>query len=550
MANHLVHSVIALLAFVLFALAVSIRLSPPSSAFVSSGVVINEFRTNGPNGADDEFIELVNGSDSVVNVHGWQVIVLNGFTESTRIPVPSISLPLGAHLLLSGPRYSGAAKGDWLYNQGIADNCSIRLWDAAGLVVDAVSTEVGFSEEGGTLPIIDRNEDWSYERVRDTDHNDQDFRLISPSHPRSIRDAPLSATATATPAVVSPGDPLLLTVKVTSPPPLSTGLIAFCALDSLGGNGGQLLFDDGSHGDAVPGDRIFSCQITVPFGTELGIKTLTACAADKQNRSTCAIIVFDVGVVTPGPGCLSERFRVKTGTDPDVSRVALFSTPTPSTVASIRRPGTPQAITENSRVSPFETTVWIVSARLTAFKTEDDSAYRLILEDANGESMVVRIPCPCCVASGSPFRFRTAAARAKFDQLFSATDTLQSASEPVFVEGVGFYDSVSDQTGAQSRAGLYPVLNIDFNIDPLKPRIISASVSGKKLVVFGLNFDQGARIFIESQKQKTTNDASEPRTSLVSKKAGKTIERGQEVTLTVKNANGSVSDGFTFRRPS
>ena len=65
-----------------------------------------------------------------------------------------------------------------------------------------------------------------------------------------------------------------------------------------------------------------------------------------------------------------------------------------------------------------------------------------------------------------------------------------------------------------------------------------------------MNFDDGAKIFIDSQKQKTSNGDNEPSTSLVAKKAGKIIERGQEVTLTVTNANGSVSNEFTFRRPN
>lgn len=551
MAYRLIRSISVLLAIALFVLVASVRLSTPSSASASGGIVIDEFRTNGPNGEDDEFIELTNTSDSAVFLHGWEVIASTGFTELTRIPVPSIYLPPGAHVLLTGPRYSGVVRGDWLYNQGITDNCSIRLWNAAGLVADSVSTEVGFLGEGGPLPTIARDDDWSYERVRDTGYNDQDFRLISPSHPHSIREAPLSATGSATPAVVSPGDPVLLTISVTSPPPLSTGLTAFCPLDSLHGNGGQLLFDDGSHGDAVPGDRTFSFRFTVPLGTEFGMKTLTACAGDRQNRSACVMLTFDVGLVTPGPSCFTERFQIKTGTDEDVSRVALFPAgPSPTTVGSIRRLVAPGPVPASSRVAPFETTVWIVSARLTAFKIDEDSAYRLILEDAKGETIIVRIPCPCCVASGSPFRSRIATARAKFDSLFSATNTLQAVSVPVVVEGVGFFDPDNDQAGAKNGAGFYPVLGIDFNVDPFKPRITSAAVSGKKLLVFGLNFDDGAKIFIDSQKQKTSNDDNEPGTSLVAKKAGKMIERGQQVTLTVKNANGSVSDGLTFRRPN
>ena len=59
-----------------FALALSfiaISFVPPSTGAVSSTVVISEFRTRGPNGGNDEFIELYNLSTSPVNIGGWRI---------------------------------------------------------------------------------------------------------------------------------------------------------------------------------------------------------------------------------------------------------------------------------------------------------------------------------------------------------------------------------------------------------------------------------------------------------------------------------------------
>jgi hypothetical protein len=81
------------------------------------------------------------------------------------------------------------------------------------------------------------------------------------------------------------------------------------------------------------------------------------------------------------------------------------------------------------------------------------------------------------------------------------------------------------------------------------PKIVSASVSGKKLFVMGGNFDEGAVILLNGEQQKTTNDDSTPTNTLIGKKAGKKIERGVPVILQVRNADGKLSSEFSFTRP-
>jgi len=82
------------------------------------------------------------------------------------------------------------------------------------------------------------------------------------------------------------------------------------------------------------------------------------------------------------------------------------------------------------------------------------------------------------------------------------------------------------------------------------PRIASASISGKNLIILGDHFQEGAVIEINGNAQRTRNDQPDPTTLLVGKKAGKRIAAGETVTLTVLNPSGFRSDSFTFTKPA
>lgn len=76
------------------------------------------------------------------------------------------------------------------------------------------------------------------------------------------------------------------------------------------------------------------------------------------------------------------------------------------------------------------------------------------------------------------------------------------------------------------------------------PRIVSASVQGKKLFVFGENFDPGAVILLNGVEQKTKHDGQNPETTLIGKKVGKKIKPGDKHQ--VRNFDGTPSEEFTF----
>jgi len=98
-----------------------------------------------------------------------------------------------------------------------------------------------------------------------------------------------------------------------------------------------------------------------------------------------------------------------------------------------------------------------------------------------------------------------------------------------------------DPTGTSFHAGTDAGV---FDYQYATPRITSASVARKNLLVGGENFDLGAVILLNGQEQNTTNDAANPQTGLVGKKADKKIRPGDR--LQVRNANGTLSEEFTF----
>ena len=85
---------------------------------------------------------------------------------------------------------------------------------------------------------------------------------------------------------------------------------------------------------------------------------------------------------------------------------------------------------------------------------------------------------------------------------------------------------------------------------PVGPRVLSASVEGKNLYVFGDGFSSGAVVVMDGEDQKSRNDSDNPALTLIAKKAGKRIAPGQSVTLQVRNSNGVLSNPFVFKRPA
>jgi len=201
--------------------------TPTQIRLPSTSVVISEFRTRGPNGGFDEFVELYNMSNSPVDISGWMINGSSncGATVGTRVTINSgeILQPHTHWLAInnSPSGYSGSVPGDQTYTTGVSDGGGFALLDSLGNLIDSVGMCVDTAYyEGAPLAPYTDNSNRSYERLpggtagngQDTDNNSADFAARENAGPQN----------TCSPAVgsapVSIGDnfysPATITVSV------------------------------------------------------------------------------------------------------------------------------------------------------------------------------------------------------------------------------------------------------------------------------------------------------------------------------------------------
>jgi len=88
--------------------------------------------------------------------------------------------------------------------------------------------------------------------------------------------------------------------------------------------------------------------------------------------------------------------------------------------------------------------------------------------------------------------------------------------------------------------------NIFITKIDMGPKISSATVDGKNLLVSGENFEEGAVILVDGEDQRTVNPDQDFTNSLLGKKTAKRIAPGQTVTLRVRNPDGVLSPEVSF----
>ena len=182
------------------------------AAAASPNILISEFRTRGPLGGNDEFIEIWNNSGVAVNIGGYTLRGSNNAgTTSQRAAVPAGTiLNPGCYYLFTNATattgYSGAVPGNTTFLTGITDDGGIAILNAAAVIVDQVGMSAGSAyKEGATLAPTAANANQSYERKPgggsgnslDTDNNNSDFLFHNASsNPQNQSSVCLGATPT------------------------------------------------------------------------------------------------------------------------------------------------------------------------------------------------------------------------------------------------------------------------------------------------------------------------------------------------------------------
>ena len=239
------------------------------SASVATNVVISQFRTRGPNGTSDEFIELYNPTSAAVNIGGWLIKVSNSSgAVDTRVTInANVQLATGQHYLIANNAtggYGGSVAADQTYSTDITDDGGIALFMSNGTtIVDQVGMSSGSAyKEGTILTPFTTNTDQAYERkpgassgnCTDSTSNAGDFYVQAPSEPRdatSAAIAPTCQTATPTPTLTPTA-----TVTGTAPYPVILSSNAF--------NPSVITI---THGSTVKWTNLDSTNHTVSSGT-------------------------------------------------------------------------------------------------------------------------------------------------------------------------------------------------------------------------------------------------------------------------------------------
>src|SRR5206468_1992951 len=87
---------------------------------------------------------------------------------------------------------------------------------------------------------------------------------------------------------------IIMDVTPANAPP-STGIMVFVNLSAVGGPAIQYLFDDGTHGDALPGDNKYACLFAMPSSVAVGTYPISYNVTDGQLRTATGTFPFIVG---------------------------------------------------------------------------------------------------------------------------------------------------------------------------------------------------------------------------------------------------------------
>jgi beta-lactamase superfamily II metal-dependent hydrolase len=168
---------------------------PPSGGTSGSELVtISEARFRGPNGANDEFVELRNVGVDSADISGWklQACSATSGSASNRATVPASTTldPGGYYLIARSSYYSGSTTPDLTFSAAIADGGGVRVVDAGSAYIDGVGSVAPTTSEcreGDGLTFPGANNDESFHRagsgITDTDDNADDFDGPSASTP-------------------------------------------------------------------------------------------------------------------------------------------------------------------------------------------------------------------------------------------------------------------------------------------------------------------------------------------------------------------------------
>lgn len=330
-------------------------------ALVSQTVVISQFYGGGGQATApyaNDFVELFNRGTAAVSLSGWstQYASASG-SEWFVTPLTNVTLQPGQYYLIQyassgsvgsalptpdviAPAITNNAGNTFIPNLSATTgklalvNSTTKLPASACPTGDASIIDLVGYGASATCFENTKTADASVTTAgarkgggcTETDNNGTDFSIQAPA-PRNTAtttnactggNPTISAIGSASPNSLSPGASTLLKVSVspaTTPP--STGITVVGNLTNIGGSASQTFYDDGTNGDAVAGDNIFSFQYTIPANASGGATTVSTTVTDAQGRTTNPTIGISINAALANDDPLT--LGNPSGATPDVA---------------------------------------------------------------------------------------------------------------------------------------------------------------------------------------------------------------------------------------
>ncbi len=299
----------------------------PTAEALSSTIVISQIYGGGGNAGSTythDFIELFNRGNTTINVTGWsvqyasatgttwQVTNLSGMIAPGKYYLVQEAQGAGGTTALPTPDATGTIAMSATAGKVALVNSTTALTGACPTGANIIDL-IGFGAtancfEGTAAAPAPSNTTADIRAgngCTETDQNSTDFATGAPTPRNSATAAstcgggstPPTGVGAANPTSVLAGGTTLLTVTVTpGTMPTSTGITVTGNLTSIGGSATQTFFDNGTNGDVMAGDNIFSFSATVAMATTAGPKTLPFTVADAEMRSSTGSISLSVNL--------------------------------------------------------------------------------------------------------------------------------------------------------------------------------------------------------------------------------------------------------------
>jgi hypothetical protein len=294
-------------------------------------VISQAFGGFGSDTPDADYVELFNRGTTPVDVTGWAVqVVYNPDADHwTAVPLPSMTLQPGQHLLvavstdvttLPTPDAVGTSSSSTLI---FSDRGTVALTSTSAQLPDGCATGnpavvdliqwggAGTCFEGtGQGPITTSSQAIFRKNggCQDINDNASDLVVGTPNPRNSSYQWPFEAITSLGNVAAAPTNTITLTARGRSNACGASGNVPLAGvsanLGSLGGSTALQFVDNGTNGDAVAGDGVWTARYTIPAGQPTGSYPITF-----SLFGAAGSVNVDASVIVPvlGDTCAAAR---------------------------------------------------------------------------------------------------------------------------------------------------------------------------------------------------------------------------------------------------